>query len=100
MYLNPFLRAAIAEAYILALAAGVFYILPNADVHPAVGIAGFLSTLVFSVALMAYLFFAAPALLLMRGEGKEAIRTFLSTLGVFGAFALLSVAAVLVSGPF
>ncbi len=59
---------------------------------------GMLGLLVFSVALMAYLFFYQPVLMLIEGEREKAVKLFLQTLGIFavatGVVFLISIIAV------
>ncbi len=46
---------------------------------------GFVSLFVFSAAIMAFLFFCQPTLLLFENKKKEALSYFFKTLGIFGA---------------
>lgn len=46
---------------------------------------GMISLLVFSAAVMAFLFFYQPLVLLIENKKSEAIAYFLKTLGIFGA---------------
>jgi Na+-transporting methylmalonyl-CoA/oxaloacetate decarboxylase gamma subunit len=55
----------------------------------------FLSLLVFSVAVMGFLFFYRPAVLLIENKKKEAVDYFFKTLGAFGAITAIVVAAML-----
>ena len=50
---------------------------------------GALSLLVFSAALMAYLFFYRPVVLILDGKREEAVSYFLKTLATFGAITAL-----------
>lgn len=48
-----------------------------------------LSLLVFSVAVMGFLFFYRPVVLLIEGKREEAVTFFLKTLGTFGVITVL-----------
>jgi hypothetical protein len=48
-----------------------------------------LTVLVLSVALMAYLFFYEPVLLLIEGKRPEAVKLFFGTVAVFAVFAII-----------
>ncbi len=50
---------------------------------------GMLSLLVLSVAVMAYLFFYHPVVMLLDGKREEAMRQFLTTLGTFAAVTVI-----------
>jgi hypothetical protein len=97
MTTNPFYNAFFASAYIITLVSVVFQgpklvDLPQQSIfYPMLA----LSVLVLSVALMAYLFFYQPVLLLLDGKRPEAVRLFLQTVGIFaGVIALLLILAV------
>jgi hypothetical protein len=97
MNAGPVTRAVLAEGYIVVLALCAYYVVPlfaHAGIPPVFGIVGFLSALVFSVALMAHLFFARPVLMLFEGAGLSAIRFFLSTLFSFAALAAASLTII------
>ena len=55
---------------------------------------GVLSLLVFSAAVMAFLFFYQPILRLVEGKKVEAISYFLKTLGIFGLITAILLVAV------
>lgn len=83
---NPILNAVGAAAYIGAVA--LFMQLIQSLGHdtpdtPLDGM-GVLSLLVFSAAVMAFLFFYQPIVLLIENKKKEALSYFLKTLGAFG----------------
>ena len=94
---NPFLNAGAAAAYIAAGVSIAFYVGPmlgtleDTIAAPVL----MLSLLVFSVAVMGYLFFYEPVVLLLNGKHAEAARLFLSTLGLFALFILVLVASLL-----
>jgi len=81
---KPFLNALAATVYISIIASAMYYA-PNANIPennvmiPIV----MLSLLVFSAALMGYLFFYQPVRLLTEGKQKEATKFFLSTIVIF-----------------
>ncbi len=82
---NPFYNALFAIAYIMVLITTIFFA-PKAILGPNESIfvpMGMLALLVLSVALMAYLFFYQPVLMLIEGERTQAIKLFLHTVGVF-----------------
>lgn len=88
---NPLFNAAAAFAYILVLVlcffTGIDYIehrLPE-EIAPIL----VLSLLVFSVAYMAYVFFATPLRFLIEGKWKDGFHLLVQTLGFFGAFIVL-----------
>ncbi|MCX6785044.1 MAG: hypothetical protein NTV81_03905 [Candidatus Komeilibacteria bacterium] len=92
---NPFINAdaAVAAVYIWGIALLFRFVrsiagnTPDSIVDPI----GALSLLVFSVALMGFLFFYRPVMLLVENKKAEAISYFLKTLGIFGAMALLAI---------
>lgn len=55
---------------------------------------GFISLVVFSAAVMAFLFFYRPVSLLVEHKQAEAVSHFLKTLGIFGAFTVLLLVTV------
>ena len=83
---NPILNAAVVATYI----AGIAFLLqfvqsirhdtPDTFIDPI----GALSLLVFSVAVMGFLFFYWPVVLLLDHKKEEAVSYFLKTLGTFG----------------
>ncbi len=84
---NPFYNAILATAYIVLLVTTVFlgpqlFGGPKESVlYPMV----MLSVLVFSAALMAYLFFYQPVIMLIDGQREKAVKLFLQTAGIFAA---------------
>ncbi len=84
---NPFYNALFATAYIMVLITSVFLI-PTTFMGQKESVfipMAMLSLLVLSVALMAYLFFYQPVLMLIEGQRKEAVKLFLQTVGIFAA---------------
>ena len=84
---NPILNAAGAAAYIGAVALFMQFIqsLRHDTPDTLLDGMGVLSLLVFSAAVMAFLFFYQPIVLLIENKKKEALSYFLKTLGAFGA---------------
>jgi hypothetical protein len=91
---NPFLNAAVAAGYIWGIVLLLQFITsfrantPDTLLDPI----GAISLLVFSVALMGFLFFYRPVTLLLEDRKKEAVSYFLKTLLTFGAIALAAIA--------
>ena len=82
---NPFYNALFAIAYIIVLITLIFFA-PTIFMgkHESIFIPmGMLSLLVLSVALMAYLFFYQPVIMLIEGEREKAVKLFLHTVGIF-----------------
>lgn len=88
---TPFRNAALALAYILGVASILFYVgdVLQVDPHPIIAVACVLSLLVFSVAVMAYIFIGLPLCLYLDGAKKDAVSLFAKTLGFFGSFLLM-----------
>lgn len=84
---NPFFNAALAVAYIGAVAVFIRFIESLRHDTPDTWIdgLGFISLFVFSAAVMAFLFFYQPVLLLMENKKAEAVSYFFKTLTLFGA---------------
>lgn len=88
---NPYLNGAAATGYI-GLVSLLFQLLQffgankpdNTVLAPVLA----LSFLVFSVALMAYLFFYRPVSLLLENKKEEAVTFFLKTLATFGVITI------------
>ena len=91
MTTNPFYNALFAIAYIISLVSLVIQgprllELPEQSIfYPILA----LSVLVLSVALMAFLFFYQPILLLLEGKRDAGITLFLRTVGVFAVSIML-----------
>ncbi len=84
---TPVISAASAGAYIGAIALFMRFIESVRHDTPdtLLDSMGFMSLLVFSAAVMAFLFFYQPILRLVEGKKAEAMLYFLKTLGIFGA---------------
>ena len=93
---NPFLNAAGATAYIWGIGLLISHIarLHHDTPDNLVGSIAFISLVVFSAAVMGFLFFYRPAMLLVENKRGEAISFFLKTLGTFGLITLLVVLTV------
>ena len=87
MRAHPFWNAAGAAAYIGAVVLFINYISSTRANTPdtLLDSMGFISLVVFSAAVMAFLFFYQPVALLIEGKRKEAGAYFLTTLLIFGA---------------
>jgi|CXWK01.1.fsa_nt_gi hypothetical protein len=85
MTTNPFYNALLAIAYIVAIVSLMFWgsSLISNDGASILYPIGALSTLTLSVAVMAYLFFYRPVLMLISGERERGVKLFLHTVGVF-----------------
>lgn len=94
---RPFVKALLAEGYIVAFGLCVGYLFPylanlNIDPGPAFGVAAILSMFVFSAACMGYFFLSSPLLLALEGKVKEAILYFAQTVLYFALLSTVSVA--------
>ena len=82
---NPYINALAATAYIvfvvLLITYGPAYVRDKPDTILAP--MAMLSLLVFSVALMGYLFFLQPIQMFLEGQKREAVELFTKTLGSF-----------------
>lgn len=101
MILSPAHNALLAIGYIagivgLAFLASLF----AQDLEESIFMPmGMLSLLVLSVAVMAYLFFYQPIVMLLDGEREKAVKFFLQTVLLFaGATALIFLTALIVAG--
>ncbi len=93
---NPYLNAAGAAAYIGAVVLFLQFLQSlrqNTPDSPIDGM-GAISLLVFSVAVMAFLFFYRPALLLIENKKAEALSFFFKTLAAFGLITAIVFAIV------
>lgn len=97
---NPFYNALFAIAYIVSLITIIFNasnILGGPQESILFPIGG-LSLFVLSAALMAYLFFYQPVLMLIDGEREKAVKLFLHTLGIFACgTALIYILSIIVN---
>ena len=93
---NPVLNAGCAIAYIALITLLLNFIETYRHDTPDTildGI-GFLSLLVFSASVMAFLFFYRPIVLLVENKKPEALSYFLKTLGAFGLITFILVTLV------
>lgn len=100
MSTNPFHNAVLAIGYILGLVSSIFLASTYLDtLEESIFMpVAMLSMLVLSVAVMAYLFFYQPIVLLLDGKREQAVKLFLQTIGIFaGAIVLLIAASYFVS---
>ncbi len=94
---NPYIHALAATTYIWGVGFLIHYIssthhdTPDKFTDPIAA----LSLLVFSVAVMAFLFFYRPAVLLIENKREEAVSFFLKTLITFGALTVAVLLAVI-----
>jgi hypothetical protein len=90
---DPILNAVGAALYIWAVGFLIHHIasLHHDTPDNMIGSIAALSLMVFSAAVMAFLFFYRPVALLIENKKREAMVFFLQTLGVFGAITLLVV---------
>jgi hypothetical protein len=98
---NPLYNALAAVVYIVGIVSLItFVIAPGDGPEPSVLIPMMmLSLLVLSVAVMAYLFFYQPIIMLLDGKRQEAVKFFLNTVGIFAcSIVVLFVAWMLISG--
>lgn len=82
---NPYINAFLAGLYIvfvvLLITYGPAYVRDKPDTILAP--MAMLSLLVFSVALMGYIFFLQPVAMYLEGQKREAVELFTKTLGAF-----------------
>jgi hypothetical protein len=98
--MNPLRNALLAIAYIVGLVSLVAFGAPfmESQEESILLPMSVLAVLVLSVALMAYLFFYQPVIMLLEGQRKEAGTLFLKTVGIFAvATVLLLTLSVIVS---
>ena len=88
---NPFYNALFAISYIVTLVS-VAILTPKllggpeeSIIYPMIG----LSIFVLSAAVMAYLFFYQPVVMLIEGKRDEAVKLFLKTVGIFACATLV-----------
>lgn len=88
---NPFLNGAGATAYVWSIGLLINHIarLHHDTPDNMVGSIAAISLFTFSAAVMAFLFFYRPIMLLIADKKREAIVFFLKTIGVFGTITLL-----------
>ena len=81
LYINAFLAAAYIVFVVLLITYGPAYVRDKPDTVLAP--MAMLSLLVFSVALMSYLFFLQPVQMFLEGQKVEAVELFTKTLAAF-----------------
>jgi hypothetical protein len=83
---NPFLNALAAAAYIAGVTLFMHFIesIRHDTPDTVLDSMGVLSLLVCSAAVMAFLFFYQPLVRLLENKKAEAVRYFLTTIGIFG----------------
>jgi hypothetical protein len=93
---NPFFNALAASAYVGAVVLFLHFLESMRHDTPDTVLdgMGFISLLVCSVAVMAFLFFYEPMVRLVEGKKGEAVSYFLKTLGIFGAVTAVVLAFV------
>ncbi len=94
---NPFLNAVYAAAYVWGIGLLINYIgrLRGDTPDNLIGSIAALSLMVFSAAVMGFLFFYRPVTLLTENKKAEAFSFFLKTLLTFGAITALTVITLL-----
>jgi 4-hydroxybenzoate polyprenyltransferase len=97
---NPLYNALLAIAYIAALVSAVFYGSKHLEgLEETIFLPmGFLATFVLSAALMGYLFFYQPIILLLDGQREKAAKLFLHTVAIFALLTALVIITALVVG--
>lgn len=98
---NPLLNALSAAIYIFLVVSVMTYVTQPLQDKPDTFFAPItvLFVLTLSVAVMAYLFFYQPLLILLDGNKKAAVNLFAKTVGYFAFFTVV-VLALLFSGRF
>lgn len=93
---NPFVNALGAVAYIGVVALFIHFISSIRHDTPdtILDSVGFLSLVVCSAAMMAFLFFYRPAMLLIENKKSEALVFFFKTLGAFAAITVIALILV------
>jgi hypothetical protein len=93
---NPFLNALAASAYVGAVVLFLHFLESMRHDTPDTVLdgMGFISLLVCSAAVMAFLFFYEPMVRLVEGKKGEAVSYFLKTLGIFAAVTAVVLALV------
>lgn len=88
---NPIVNALSASIYIILVVAIINVIMKTQGNKPDSAFAPiiFLSLLTLSVAIMGYIFFYQPVVLLIDGKKKEALNLFVQTVAVFGVITAL-----------
>lgn len=94
---NPLVNALSAAGYIGLVVTVMHFISQTQGNKPDTVFAPviFLSVLTLSVAVMGYLFFYQPLLLLIEGKKKQGLDLFVRTVGIFGAFTVVALVLLL-----
>lgn len=89
---NPLLNALGASSYIVLVVSLMSYISQTQGNKPDTFLAPiiFLSMFTLSVAVMAFMFFYQPLLLIIDKKKKQAVTLFIQTVGIFAAFTFLA----------
>jgi hypothetical protein len=101
MTTNPFYNALFAISYIVCLVTGVNLVATNLEgvIQETILLPmGALGVLVFSVALMGYLFFFQPLMMILDGKRQEGVKLFLQTAAIFAAATALVILIALAVG--
>ena len=96
---HPFYNALAALVYIILVVGFirlVGYLAGDTPDNDFLAPLAAISLLTLSVAVMAYVFFYTPLLLIVRGEQQTALRLFLKTIAMFAALTLTVFGALLV----
>ncbi len=98
---NPFLSAVAASAYIGAVVLFLHFITSIRHDTPDTYLdgLGFISLFVCSAAVMAFLFFYQPVLMIVERRTKEAVSYFLTTLAIFGVITIAVLVFVSMQKP-
>lgn len=90
---NPYLNAVTASAYIWGIGLLIRHIasLHHDSPDNLTGSVAFISMVVFSAAVMGFLFFYRPTMLLIENKRREAFLFFVKTLATFGLITILFV---------
>lgn len=94
---NPFLNAVTASAYIGAVTLLMQVIQSHRYDTPDTLLdgMGFISLIVLSVAVMAFLFFYQPVRMLIENKAADAVAFFLKTVGIFAVVTITVLAIVI-----
>lgn len=86
---NPIINALSASAYIVIIVSLINFLSQTHKADTAGTPLLVLSLLTLSAAIMAFLFFYQPLLLLLDGKKKQAVNLFMQTIGVFAVFTVV-----------
>lgn len=88
---NPFINAALALGYVIAVVSLISFGPTLLDAPKEDNILmpiGMISLLTLSTAMMAYLFFYQPLMMFFENKRAEAVKLFLHTVAIFACFTL------------